>query len=92
VRILISTVEDVIERLGVAADPELKRLRAQTEAALASVRNAISEGEAQVRERVRDLAAQGGTYVRGHPWTSLGVATLCALALGLWVGRAVADD
>jgi ElaB/YqjD/DUF883 family membrane-anchored ribosome-binding protein len=89
VRILISTVEDLIERLSVAADPGLRRLQAQTQAALASVKNAISEGEGQGREQVRELAVQGRRYVRGHPWTSLGVATLCALAIGSWVGRAV---
>jgi len=87
VRILISTVEDVIERLGMAVDPELQRLRAQTQAALAGVKDAISEGEAQLRERVQDFGVQGGAYVRAHPWTSLGVAALGALAIGLWASR-----
>ena len=34
VRILMATVEDLIESLGTAADPELQRLRTQSEAAL----------------------------------------------------------
>jgi ElaB/YqjD/DUF883 family membrane-anchored ribosome-binding protein len=86
-RILISTIEDLIERLGMAVDPELKRLRAQTQAALTGLQDAISEGEEQVREQVRELGVQGGAYVRSHPWTSLGVAALGALAIGLWVSR-----
>jgi len=92
VQILISSVEDLIERLGKIADPELRRLRTQTEAALVAARAALAEGSAQALDRAQTLAEQGDAYVRERPWSSVGVAALCVLALGVWAGRAMTTD
>ena len=88
-RILISTVEDLVERLSTAADPELKRLRRQAETALASAKAAV--GPSQLSDQARELAAQGQEYVRSRPWTALGLVALCMLAVGVWTGRSLAD-
>jgi|SRR5215469_13190979 len=92
IRILISRVEDLLQRLGTAADPELRRLRKQTEAALASVKATLAEGGAQLRDQAAELAERGDAYVRERPWSSVGVAVLCALAIGWWIGRAAMSD
>jgi len=95
VQILISTVEDLIARLEGAADPELTQLRKQTEAALASAKDVISQREARLRDRASELAEQGGAYVREHPWTStsLGLAALCVVAIAFWTaGRTATID
>jgi ElaB/YqjD/DUF883 family membrane-anchored ribosome-binding protein len=92
VRILISTVEDLLERLATAADPELMRLRNRTETALDSARASIADSGAQLRDRASDLAEWGGAYVRERPWTSVGLAALCVLPIGLWTGRALMND
>jgi ElaB/YqjD/DUF883 family membrane-anchored ribosome-binding protein len=89
VRILISTVDDLIERLRATADPELRRLRTQTEAALATARGAVSESGARALDRAQEL---GETYIRERPWTSLGLVALCVLAVGLWTGRSLMND
>ena len=91
-RILISRVEDLLERLSVATDPELKRLRQRAEAALSNARAAMSSGGAQLAGQVRDIAEQGGQYVRRSPWTSLGLVALGMLAIGLFTGRSVMSD
>jgi ElaB/YqjD/DUF883 family membrane-anchored ribosome-binding protein len=92
IRILLSAVEDLIERLRATADPELRRLSKQTEAALDTVRAAIAESGGQLRDQAAELAERGGTYVRERPWASLGLAAVCLLAIGLWTGRAVMSD
>jgi len=92
VRILISTVQDLVEQLGTAADPELTRLRKQTEVALERARAAIVESGAQMHGQVSELAKRSEAYVREYPWTSLGLAALCVLAVGLWTGRTVMSD
>jgi ElaB/YqjD/DUF883 family membrane-anchored ribosome-binding protein len=89
VRILISTVDDLIERLSETADPELRRLRTQAEKALAGTKAAVAEGGAQALDRAQEL---GESYLRERPWSSLGLVALCALAIGLWTGRAVMSD
>src|ERR1700751_5058644 len=85
VRMLISTVDDLIERLTATADPELRRPRTGTEKALASARDAVAEGGARALDRAQEL---GEAYIRERPWRSLGVVALCVLAIGLWTGRA----
>src|SRR5690349_4352804 len=80
-RNLIASVEDLVERLGTAADPELKQLRKRAEVALGNARAAIAQGGAQLSEQVRDIAAQGQEYVRRRPLTSLGLVGLGMLAI-----------
>ena len=91
VRILMSTVEDLLERLRTAADPELKRLREQTEEALDSAKAVVTESGAQWLDQAGDLAERGGAYLRERPWTSLGIAALCVLAVGVLTGRAMSE-
>ena len=91
-RILMSTVQDLIDRLGTAADPELKRLRKRAEAALARARAAIDDSGAQLGDQARQLAGQGQDYVRRRPLTSMGIVALGMLAIGLVAGRALAPD
>ena len=91
-RILMASVQDLVDRLDMATDPDLKRLRKQAEAALARARAAIGEGGAALGEQARQLAAQGQRYVRRRPLTSLGVIALGMLAIGLLTGRATSTD
>jgi ElaB/YqjD/DUF883 family membrane-anchored ribosome-binding protein len=90
-RILISTVEDLLACLRTATDPELKQLREQTEEALDSAKTAITESGAQWLDQAGDLAERGGAYMRERPWTAMGVAALCVLAVGMWTGRALSE-
>src|SRR5262249_23812541 len=76
IQLLIWTVEDLVERLGSATDPELKRLRKRAAAALEGARAAVADGNAQLRYQAQELAGYGDTYVRSHPWTALGAVTV----------------
>ena len=91
-RILMSRVEDLVDRLGSDADPELKRLRKRAETALSNARTAVAEGGAQLTSQVRDIAAQGQAYVRRQPLASVGLVALGMLVIGLWASRAMRSD
>lgn len=91
-RNLIASVEDVVERLGTAADPELKRLRKRAEVVLANARAAVAQGGTQLGEQVRDIAQQGQEYVSRRPFASLGLVAVGMLALGLWASRSSMND
>jgi ElaB/YqjD/DUF883 family membrane-anchored ribosome-binding protein len=91
-RILMSRVEDLVDRLGSDADPELKRLRKRAETALSNARSAVAEGGAQLTSQVRDIAAQGQAYVRRQPLASVGLVALGMLAIGLWASRGMRSD
>ena len=91
-RNLIASVEDLVERLGTAADPELKRLRKRAEGALANARTAISRGGAQLGAHANQLASRGQEYVRQRPVASLGLVALALLAIGVLASRSMTDD
>jgi ElaB/YqjD/DUF883 family membrane-anchored ribosome-binding protein len=85
--VLISAVEELIERLETIADPKLERLRSRAESSLDRAKTAIAEGGAQVHRMTADLAEPDEGHIR--PWALLGVAVVCVVALGLWSGRAL---
>jgi ElaB/YqjD/DUF883 family membrane-anchored ribosome-binding protein len=91
-RILISRLEDLIQRLGSAAEPEVSRLRRQAETALASARAAIAERGVQLGDQVLDIAARGQEYARRRPVASASLVALGLLAIGVLASRALTGD
>jgi ElaB/YqjD/DUF883 family membrane-anchored ribosome-binding protein len=87
VRRLIADVEDLIRRVGAAADPELARLRAKVEATVVTTKKAISEGADQVQRQAKEALEAGDRYVRDQPWEAIGIAAVAGLAIGFLVGR-----
>jgi len=87
VRKLIADVEELIRRVGDAADPELARLRAKVESTVATTKKAISDGTEQVQRQAKDAFAASDRYVRDQPWEAIGIAALAGLAIGFLVGR-----
>lgn len=75
-RVLVAEIEDLVERLGPIADARAQQLRRRAEATL---------------DRARDAVA--GRH-EGHTkrWALLSVAAVCAIAIGLWTGRAVMSE
>ena len=87
VRRLIADVEELIRRVGDAADPELARLRAKVETTVATTKKAISDGSEQVQRQAKEAFEASDRYVRDQPWEAIGIAALAGLAIGLLVGR-----
>jgi ElaB/YqjD/DUF883 family membrane-anchored ribosome-binding protein len=87
VRKLIADVEELIRRVGDAADPELARLRAKVESTVATTKKAISDGTEQVQRQAKEAFEASDRYVRDQPWEAIGIAALAGLAIGFLVGR-----
>ena|SRR5215469_7804460 len=83
-KILITTVEDLIRGLALTADPEIARLRVHAQAALVRAKGAMAEGGARLQEHAGEFAKRGAARVREHPWAWVGLTALCGLAIGLW--------
>ncbi|HWM66018.1 MAG TPA: DUF883 family protein [Steroidobacteraceae bacterium] len=84
---LIADVEDLVRRVGDAADPELARLRAKVESTVATTKRAISDGTEQVQRQAKEALEAGDRYVRDQPWDAIGIAAVVGLAIGFLVGR-----
>jgi ElaB/YqjD/DUF883 family membrane-anchored ribosome-binding protein len=84
---LISDVEDLVDRVGDAADPELRRLRAKVAAAVASTKSSIANGAEVVQRQARETFELGDRYVHNRPWEAIGIAALAGLAVGFLASR-----
>jgi len=84
---LIADVEDLVSRVSEAADPEIARLRAKVESALATTKKAIADGADQVQRQAKDALDAGDRYVRDQPWQAIGIAAIAGLAIGFLVSR-----
>jgi ElaB/YqjD/DUF883 family membrane-anchored ribosome-binding protein len=88
---LISDVEDLLERIGDAADPELGRLRAKVASAVDAVKSTIASGVEQVVEQVQDQARgawqAGDRRVHEQPWQAIGIVALASVVAGFLLGR-----
>jgi ElaB/YqjD/DUF883 family membrane-anchored ribosome-binding protein len=84
---LIADVEGLIRRVGDAADPELRRMRAEVQNAIAATREALAERAEQVQQRAEEVFEASDSYVRAQPWQTIGAVAVVGLLLGFLIGR-----
>lgn len=82
---LIADVEDLIDRVGDAADPEVKRLRSKVASAVVSAKKSIAAGADQVQQQAKDAFDASDRYVRNQPWEAIGIAALAGVAVGFLI-------
>jgi ElaB/YqjD/DUF883 family membrane-anchored ribosome-binding protein len=84
---LIADVEDLLNRVGDAADPEVRRLRSKVVAAVAATRQSIADGTEQVQRQAKQALEASDRYVHNQPWEAIGIAALAGIAVGFLVSR-----
>lgn len=89
-RALISDVEELIERVGNIADADVTRLRTKITESLANVKQIISDSAESISSRAKAAATATDEYVHERPWTTIGVAAVLALLVGVGVKAAAA--
>ena len=84
---LIADVQDLMDRVGDAADPELRRLRSKVAAAITTAKKTIADGVEQEQGQASDAIEAGDRYVRNQPWEAIGIAAVAGLAVGFLLAR-----
>jgi ElaB/YqjD/DUF883 family membrane-anchored ribosome-binding protein len=84
---LLADVQELLRRIGSAADPEMARVRAKVESAVSATKAAIADRASQVQHQARRAVTAGNDYVRGQPWSAVGVAAAAALFVGFLIAR-----
>jgi ElaB/YqjD/DUF883 family membrane-anchored ribosome-binding protein len=84
---LIADVENLIRRIGDAADPELRRARAEVQNAIAATRKALAERAEQVQRQAKEAFEASDNYVREQPWQAVGMVAVVGLLIGVLIGR-----
>jgi ElaB protein len=87
VRHLMEDVEELIRRVGDAADPEISRLRSKVEAAISTTKEAIASRTERVQQHARDTFAAGDSYVHEQPWRAVGIAAFIGMVVGFLAAR-----
>lgn len=84
---LIADVENLIRRIGDAADPELRRARVEVQNAIAATRKALAERAEQLQRQARQAFEASDSYVHEQPWQAVGLAAVVGLFVGVLIGR-----
>jgi len=62
---LVADVQDLLSRLAHVADPEVARVRARVEQALATAKRALADGTDRVQRQAKNAVSVGDLYVVG---------------------------
>ena len=84
---LIADVQDLLSRLAHVADPEIARVRANVEGALATAKRALADGTDRVQRQAKNAISVGDLYVRDNPWQAVSIAAAAGLVVGVLVAR-----
>jgi ElaB/YqjD/DUF883 family membrane-anchored ribosome-binding protein len=84
---LISDLENLVQRVGEAADPELRRLRAEVQSAIAATRRALAHRAGRVQHQAKEAFEASDRYVREQAWQTIGIAAVTGLLIGLLISR-----
>jgi ElaB/YqjD/DUF883 family membrane-anchored ribosome-binding protein len=84
---LITAVENLMQRVGDAADPELRRLSAEVQSAIAATRRALADRAGRVQRQAKEALEASDRYVREQPWQTVGIAAVTGLFIGFLISR-----
>lgn len=87
VETLCADVEELINRIGQTADPNMAHLCARVAEAVANARRALNTRAAQVQRQARDAFVASDTYVREQPWQAIGAAAVAGVLFGILAFR-----
>lgn len=84
---LAADTQELVRATAADTGEQVRSARERVATTLHRAQSRVVAAEAAVRTQARDAARSADTYVHDHPWAAIGVAGLCALALGILLGR-----
>lgn len=81
-RNMIDHAERLLHAMGADGDEAISALRERVHGAMDTAKNRLSALEQQARHSTQRIATVAETYIREHPWTSIGIAIGAGLLLG----------
>ena len=84
---LCADVEELVNRIGQPADPNMAHLCARVAKAVANARRALNTRAIQVQRQARDAFVASDAYVHDQPWQAIGAAAIAGVVIGLLAFR-----
>jgi len=84
---IIADGEDMLKAAATVSGEGLAVARTKFEGRLKSARAALADASQPVLERTRETAAAANEYVRGNPWSVVGIALAAGALVGYLASR-----
>ena len=86
-RAMIADGEDLLKAAATVSGEGFTAARTKFEGKLRSAKAALADASQPVLDRTRESAAAADDYVRGNPWTAVGVAVAAGALIGFLAAR-----
>lgn len=84
---LAADTQELVRATAADTGEQVRSARDRAVATLNRAQARVIAAEAAMRTQARDTARNADAYVHDHPWGAIGVVGLCALAIGILIGR-----
>jgi ElaB/YqjD/DUF883 family membrane-anchored ribosome-binding protein len=84
---LLDSVGDLLKRIADVESPEIAKIRAKVQVALALARSAWQDTARYANQRARNSLRWPNDYLHESPWRAIGIATVIGMGVGAILGR-----
>lgn len=78
---LVSDAEELLEKLGDSASPDIRRLRDKVESSVSNIRGVLANKTKASADQFRETTKSVVEYVQENPWVAVAAGTAIAVAL-----------
>lgn len=86
-RAIVNDAEDLLHATAKVSGEGLSVARAKFSEKLRTAKTSLADAEQMIVDKTRQAATATDEYVRGNPWTAVGVATAVGLLIGFLVTK-----
>jgi len=86
-KVVVADAEALLKATAHHGGDELALVRARAEESLRTVKVRLTDAQAALMGRTREVASDADAYVHEYPWKAMGIAAGAGLMIGLLTGR-----
>ena len=84
---IVTDADDLLQATAKVSGESFTAARAKFAEKLTSATTSLAEAERQVIDKAKQAATATDDYVKGNPWTSVGIAAGVGILIGFLVGK-----
>jgi ElaB/YqjD/DUF883 family membrane-anchored ribosome-binding protein len=84
---LLHSVDDLLNRIADVDSPEITKIRAKVQVAMAIAKSAWRDTTQFANQQVRNTLNWPGDYLQESPWRAIGIATVVGVGVGALLTR-----
>lgn len=84
---IVTDADDLLQATAKVSGEGFTAARAKFAEKLTNAKTSLAEAERQVVDKAKQAATATDDYVKGNPWTSVGIAAGVGILIGFLVGK-----